>query len=45
MGLLRSGPSGSKVDVVVYDIYVVEGDIVVVQLALQGTHDGPLRCL
>ncbi len=25
-----------------YDIYVVEGDIVVVQLALQGTHDGPL---
>ena len=25
-----------------YDIYVVDGDIVVVQLALQGTHDGPL---
>ena len=25
-----------------YDIYVVEGDIVVVQFALQGIHDGPL---
>ena len=25
-----------------YDVYVMSGDVVVVELALQGTHDGPL---